>query len=381
MYNKTTTVKTTPYFDVMERSNITKEMNMKLVTDIAYQSTQLNYCNEPVMLEAQKGIVALIVTAGINKKVESYILHGIIQMQPNTFFTLLRVTDDASYNIQSVELKSIIYPSTLQINSIRERLFLPRIYASYYQIKKAPYYFAHDSHLYWELTVVESGTLKTEIDGITYTLEKNQAIYYGPSQIHTQQVDEGVCTYLTFMFEIYPIHPRLYNRVFTLKSKQVRLLQKIIDYSDSLEKDLYTEFYINHLKEFVLHTLTIDEKTEVVSSNAPRFNYDDEMMNKVLEFIEANLYGQLQVATICKEIGLSRATVQNLFKKQFNLTPKAYINHLRLKESKILINQYKYTFSEIADLLGYANIHYFSRSFKREFGITPSDYAKSLVKK
>ncbi|MVO76226.1 AraC family transcriptional regulator, partial [Paeniclostridium sordellii] len=41
----------------------------------------------------------------------------------------------------------------------------------------------------------------------------------------------------------------------------------------------------------------------------------------------------------------------------------------------------EYTFSEIADYLAFSSIHYFSKKFKSEFGISPTEYAKSIYKK
>ncbi|MEG0743950.1 MAG: AraC family transcriptional regulator, partial [Erysipelotrichaceae bacterium] len=44
----------------------------------------------------------------------------------------------------------------------------------------------------------------------------------------------------------------------------------------------------------------------------------------------------------------------------------------------LLIKESLYTISEISSKLGFTSIHYFSRKFKQQFGITPSDYAKTI---
>ena len=52
--------------------------------------------------------------------------------------------------------------------------------------------------------------------------------------------------------------------------------------------------------------------------------------------------------------------------------------NLKLNKGKLLIKESTHTISEISSMLGFTSVHYFSRKFKQEFGITPSDYAKSI---
>ena len=60
------------------------------------------------------------------------------------------------------------------------------------------------------------------------------------------------------------------------------------------------------------------------------------------------------------------------------VAPKQYISNLKLNKGKLLIKESTHTISEISAMLGFTSVHYFSRKFKQEYGITPSDYAKSI---
>ena len=51
---------------------------------------------------------------------------------------------------------------------------------------------------------------------------------------------------------------------------------------------------------------------------------------------------------------------------------------LKIEESKKLISQRKYTYTEIANIMGFNSVHYFSRLFKAHTDMTPSEYAKSI---
>lgn len=55
-----------------------------------------------------------------------------------------------------------------------------------------------------------------------------------------------------------------------------------------------------------------------------------------------------------------------------------YVNHLKLEKSKELIGKAELNITQISNYLGYSSVHYFSRQFKQKYGMSPSEYSKSL---
>ena len=51
-----------------------------------------------------------------------------------------------------------------------------------------------------------------------------------------------------------------------------------------------------------------------------------------------------------------------------------YIRKLRLRKAAVLLEEDKFTISEVMFLVGYSNSSYFSKSFAEEFGVTPREY-------
>lgn len=84
-----------------------------------------------------------------------------------------------------------------------------------------------------------------------------------------------------------------------------------------------------------------------------------------------------------KRLPLNYDYVRKLFKKETGVTPHAYLVGCRMKLAADLIssgisNQYsEYSVSQIAESCGFAEPLYFSRVFKKYYGISPSEYAKS----
>ena len=89
-----------------------------------------------------------------------------------------------------------------------------------------------------------------------------------------------------------------------------------------------------------------------------------------------NINTPLSIEDITEYFSISRSSLQALFKANINKAPKNYIINLKLKRSKELLLENKYTITEIAYMLGFSSIHYFSRAFKQQFNLTPSEYSK-----
>ncbi len=81
---------------------------------------------------------------------------------------------------------------------------------------------------------------------------------------------------------------------------------------------------------------------------------------------------------VSHEAGVSASHLTALFRRQMKISPGEYIRRVKLEESKNLIREGKMNFSQIAAALQYSTIHHFSRQFKDNFGMSPSEYAKSL---
>lgn len=77
---------------------------------------------------------------------------------------------------------------------------------------------------------------------------------------------------------------------------------------------------------------------------------------------------------ISKEIKLSSHYIERIFKLETENTIFEYLMKTRLEESKKFLKDVRYNVSEIADKVGYSDISYFCKLFKKHTGFTPSEY-------
>jgi signal transduction histidine kinase/DNA-binding response OmpR family regulator/ligand-binding sensor domain-containing protein len=103
---------------------------------------------------------------------------------------------------------------------------------------------------------------------------------------------------------------------------------------------------------------------------------DIKFIEKAHEVIESNFENQnFDVDKFCKEMGMSRVKLYNKMKGVTGLTPKDFIQNIKLKKaSELLIKRPDLLISEITYKLGFSSPRYFSKCFKDLFGIIPSEY-------
>lgn len=101
------------------------------------------------------------------------------------------------------------------------------------------------------------------------------------------------------------------------------------------------------------------------------------LAEQFIYFIERN-YGQdISVDTVARELNVSTSAIFKAVKKQTGVTPSKIIAATRMEKAKQLLSSSNKTVTEIADTVGIHDYNYFSRIFRREAGMSPTEYRKS----
>ncbi|MCQ6275644.1 helix-turn-helix transcriptional regulator [Bacillus sp. V3B] len=101
------------------------------------------------------------------------------------------------------------------------------------------------------------------------------------------------------------------------------------------------------------------------------FNY---LIRKAIEFIRIHLDQDLSLATISEAIGSSSYELSRKFKKETGHTITEYINKLRINEALSIMENQNLSITDIAQMVGFNDVNYFTKVFKKMKGITPSTY-------
>ena len=92
--------------------------------------------------------------------------------------------------------------------------------------------------------------------------------------------------------------------------------------------------------------------------------------------IYLSMYQPTSISKIAADLGISDRYLYNLFIKHEGIAPKKYMNMIRLKNAKALLESGDYTITEISESVGFSDVMSFSSFFSKHEGISPTDYKK-----
>ncbi|MCR4582175.1 MAG: response regulator [Prevotella sp.] len=108
---------------------------------------------------------------------------------------------------------------------------------------------------------------------------------------------------------------------------------------------------------------------------------DDILMDKIMKSINAHLSDpELTMELLTKEIGISRAQLHRKMKELTGLSTTEFIRNLRLEQAARLIKEKKVNVTQVAYSVGFNNQAHFSTTFKKHFGMSPTEYANQPEK-
>lgn len=102
-----------------------------------------------------------------------------------------------------------------------------------------------------------------------------------------------------------------------------------------------------------------------------------EPIRQILVTIDASLTADLSLKRFAEELFLNTSYLSSLFKKEVGMTLTDYVNHCRLTYAKKLLKSTTLSIQDIALQSGFSDIHYFTRLFRRENHVTPREWRQT----
>ncbi|MBQ7816201.1 MAG: helix-turn-helix transcriptional regulator [Oscillospiraceae bacterium] len=282
---------------------------------------------------------------------------------------------------------------------LKEKLQVNEIYTVHYFEFSKNYVFEGESHPFWEFVYVDKGEVDAVRDGEVIHLTKGQIIFHKPNEFHTLMAD-GVTApnILIVSFNCESDAMSFFeNKVSNINDQERRLLAQIIAESEMafstplddpwtirLERredaESDCEQFIKICLEWLLLSLmrSSSEKHPKAPTSMIKENSQNEVFDRIVRYMEANIDKQLQLCEICRDNLVGRSYLQKLFREKTGGGAIDYFNRLKINAAKRMIRESSGNFTDISMKLGYNSIHYFSRQFKSMTGMTLSEYASSV---
>ncbi len=133
-----------------------------------------------------------------------------------------------------------------------------------------------------------------------------------------------------------------------------------------------------------LEILSLIRQTEKIYLNSEQYhlilnNNEGGRLNEVLDYTFQHFKQEITIEQIAKIAFLSRSQFSSFFKLHTGKTYIKFVNELRIENACILLKNNTYTIEQICYEVGFKNVSNFTRHFKKNKGVTPSQYRKSWM--
>jgi len=229
-------------------------------------------------------------------------------------------------------------------------------------------------HAFHEFLYIKNGTGKHEVDGLTYHLNANLVakelegtlIRFQDSILPAvQSMDEGYYHNLLFALS--------QENAITIQSEDSPLIELLLSRMQK-EYDLQSGKVLDlSLIQHLLYPLLILLNRYVEETQTP-MDLAQNQYGQFINLLERSFKQYHGLDFYAQELGLTKRKLSQICLQKTGKTSKKIINERILTESKRLIKYTSLPLKEIAARLGFKDLGYFCRSFKKETGITPSTY-------
>lgn len=150
----------------------------------------------------------------------------------------------------------------------------------------------------------------------------------------------------------------------------------IVDFRATFQQqcDEIRSMYLTHIPSFTndsLHNSTLQTSTIAKFST-------NSIIQTAKDYIQNNLHRNIKTKELADLVNLSESYFSIYFKDKTGINFRDYILTARMNYAKILLKSKKESIGEIAYLTGYQDYRSFSRAFKNETGLSPSEYIHTV---
>lgn len=280
---------------------------------------------------------------------------------------------------------------------LKDTIVIDRLHTVYYFEYSKNYRFTGESHSFWELVYVDKGEIIINADQVEFLLSQGEVVFHKPDEWHSLRANGTNAPNLVIISFASDSKAMTFfeNKTLKINQYQKRIISRILsEYSSAFSTPLNNptvtkpipkkspaigsqQLLKQYLCELLLSILRSNEANAEQSSQL-KLNMSNSLLNLLVNYMCDNLNRNLRINDLVRYSGSNKTTISNIFHKEFGKSPIEYFTALKIERAKVYLREETYNITQIAEVLGYSSVHYFSRCFKKVTGMAPSQYANSV---
>lgn len=264
-------------------------------------------------------------------------------------------------------------------------LSIDRLYTAFVGEYSGDFFGHGESHDMWEMSIILSGTAGFTAGTHVYECKQGDAVIIPGGLFHTAwAMDMGGVRIMTVSFTGEWVNRFVPSGKFSLTEKEKSIAQLLAETLQELcgRHQLHDvtfrredeQIIKNLLELLVLHFNLRREENGKSASGAI-----GDRFSEIAGYMKARVCEPLEVDKICSDCNIGRSALKDLFRRYTGSGVIKYYNYLRMRHIIKLLGEGK-NMAEIADIMNFSSQNYLSSFFKRETGMTPSQYRTEKLK-
>ena len=279
---------------------------------------------------------------------------------------------------------------------LKNEINISKLYSVHYFEYPVNFSYSGEKHDFWELVYADKGDIKVSRDNDTYTLKQGEIIFHKPNEWHTLSAfSDSAPNVAIVSFECKSDAMEFFeDKILSMGQEQKAIISKIIsEYTGSFSTPLdnpYTKIITRkkiqrfgseqlikqYISELLISFLRLN--TVPIQKSVTNMNRDNLLFGMIENYMLDRIFERITIDDLVRFSGSNKTTITTLFKNSVGLAPIEYFVSMKIDLAKQYLREDNYNISQIAEILGYSSIHYFSRQFKKITGMTPSQYSLSI---
>ncbi len=276
-----------------------------------------------------------------------------------------------------------------------EMINIEELFTVHYFEYSKDYSFVGEKHDFWEFVYVDKGEIIATADTNDYPLGHGQIIFHKPNEWHTLRANGSTAPNIVIVSFASKSKAMDFfeNKIMAVGQAQKSLISKIIvEFSNAFSTPLSDTYACNlernenqaagseqliklHLTELLISFIRDNDTGQYSLSKSNSIN---STLEYIISYMNSQIGQKLTLDDLCTHTGMSKASISSLFANQTGRGPIEYFIYLKTELAKKYLREDNYNITQIAYMLGYSTVHYFSRQFKKITGMSPSQYTNSV---
>ena len=251
-----------------------------------------------------------------------------------------------------------------------------------------------ERHDFWEMVYVDRGAIQCRANDDLLLLEQGELLFHAPNEFHSVACDgtHSASLFIITFSSSSPLMKCFCQKRFRIDSARAGLMKRLIHECNlTFAVSEYplrilpnaplggVQMVRHYLEELLVCLLRTEQSVAAPTAIESRDFVQDTMAHQICTYLKDHVCERITLEDLSRHFHFGKSRLSDIFKRSQNDTIIGYHIKLKIEEAKRLLFEGTLSVSEIAAQLGFESPEYFSRTFRKHTGTSPSAFKASPI--